>query len=436
MTQYSLLKTITVLIILCIPALFTACSEDYPEDILLFTNVTVWDGTDGAPAQNSALVTHNGKVLKIIDMNDPDFPEEAEAIDLDGRYIIPGLINAHGHVGMARGLRTGPEIHSEENVIDQLKLYARYGITTVVSLGEEPDDAFAVRDRGNFSENGMARLFLAGPVLNPSTPEEATKAVNDLVQKNPDWSKIRVDDGLGTREKMSRETYAAIIEASHNHNVPLAAHIVALEDAKGVVEEGADLVAHSVRDSEVDTELISLMRNHDICITPTLTREVSVFIYADRPGFFDDSFFLDEADPEVIEQLQQPEVQQSFTGRAADFYSEALSVAKENMMALHNAGVRVAMGTDSGPPARFQGYFEHLEMEMMQNAGMSPADILTSATRYAAECMRIDEELGTLKEGKWADFMVVDKNPFEDIRNLRSIYDVYIGAKRVNRGDN
>ena len=434
MTQNLQFKTITVLLTLCFSALITACSNDYPEDILIFTNVTVWDGTDGAPAQNSALVTHNGKVLEIIDMNDPDFPEEAEAIDLDGRYIVPGLINAHGHVGMARGLRTGPEIHSEENVIDQLQLYARYGITTVVSLGDEPDDAFAVRDRGNFSENGMARLFLAGPVLNPSTPEEASDAVNELVQKNPDWTKIRVDDGLGTREKMSRETYTAIIEASHSHNVPLVAHIVALEDAKGVLEEGADLVAHSVRDTQVDNELINLMLDRDICITPTLTREVSVFIYADRPDFFDDQFFLDEADPDVIEQLQQPETQQRFTGRAADFYSEALSVAEDNMMALHNAGVRVAMGTDSGPPARFQGYFEHLEMEMMQDAGMTPAEILTSATRYAAECMQLDEDLGTLENGKWADFLVVENNPFEDIRNLRDIYDVYIGAKRVDRG--
>ncbi len=435
MTHDSRLTTI-ILVTLTITLLITACSDDYPDDILLFTNVTIWDGTDQSPAQNSALITHNGKVLEIIDMTDPDFPEEADAIDLGGRYLIPGLINAHGHVGMARGLETGTDIHSEENVIEQLQLYARYGVTTVVSLGDEPDEAFTVRDRQNFSESGMARLFLAGPVLNPATPEEAHDAVNELALKNPDWSKIRVDDGLGTREKMNRETYAAIIEASHSHNIPLAAHIVTLEDAKGVVDEGADLVAHSVRDTEVDQDLISLMLDRDICLTPTLTREISVFIYAERPDFFDDPFFLDEADPEVIEQLQQPEIQERFTGRAANFYSEALSVAKGNMMSLHNTGVRIAMGTDSGPPARFQGYFEHLEMEMMQDSGMTPLEVLTSATRYAAECMQIDEELGTLEKGKHADFVVVDDNPFDDIRNLREIYDVYIGAQRVYRGNN
>jgi len=142
---------------------------------------------------------------------------------------------------------------------------------------------------------------------------------------------------------------------------------------------------------------------------------------------------LKEADPDVIEQLQQPEVQQRYTGREADYFREAIHRAELNMMRLHNAGVRIAMGTDSGPPARFQGYFEHLEMEMMQDAGMNPIEVLTSATRYASECMRIDEELGTLEEGKWADFLVLDDNPFENIRNLRSIHSVYIGGNEVDR---
>ncbi|REL24928.1 hypothetical protein DYD21_15495 [Rhodohalobacter sp. SW132] len=423
--------SITTFLLILISATFYACGDDYPDDILLYTNATIWDGTESTAIENAALVTHNGTVLEIIEMNDPDFPEEAETVDLDGRYIVPGLINAHGHVGMADGLQTGSDIHSEENVIDQLKLYAAYGITTVVSLGDEPDEAFAVRDRGEFSENGMARLFLAGSVLNPSSADEAQSDVNQLMEQNPDWTKIRVDDGLGTREKMQPDVYSAVIEASHGHNTPLAAHIVQLEDAVGVVENGADLVAHSVRDNPIDRELTDLMLDSDICITPTLTREVSTYIYRDRPDFFDDSFFLAKADPNVLEELQQPDVQERYTGEAADYYRDQLPLAQENMMALHNSGVRVAMGTDSGPPARFQGYFEHMEMELMQDAGMTPIEVLTSATRYAAECMQIDENLGTLEPGKAADFLVVENNPLEDIRNLREIYGVYISGIQV-----
>ena len=415
--------------------MFISCGDTptEQEDLLIFTNVTIWDGVSQTMEPNSALVTSNGRVVEILDMNDPDFPEDAERVDLDGGYMIPGLINAHGHVGTARGLETGPDIHSEENVKDQLALYARYGITTVVSLGDEPQQAFTVRDQADFSAEGLARLFMSGPVLNPSTPEEARNDVEELMQHNPDWTKIRVDDGLGQREKMQPEVYSAIIETSHENGVPLAAHIVALEDAKGILEQNGDLIAHSVRDEEVDRELIDLMLEHDICITPTLTREISVFVYAERPDFFDDPFFLEEADPDVIEQLEDPDVQQRYTGAAADYFRGALPLATENMMALHNAGIRVAMGTDSGPPARFQGYFEHMEMEMMVEAGMTAPEVLRSATRYAAECMQIDDEIGTLEPGKWADFVVSEENPFEAITNLRTIQGVYIGANEVQR---
>ncbi len=400
-------------------------------ELTIYTNATIWSGTGEELIHNSALVVRNGTVEDIIRLDERDLPRGGEIVDLDGRFIIPGLINAHGHVGVADGLDTSAGAESTENVIRQLKLYANYGITTVVSLGDEPIHAFLVRDNVDSAQEGMARLYAAGNVLNPDSVGDVQTEVSRLMENEPDWAKIRVDDGLGTREKMSPEIYSAIIEASHEYGVPLAAHIVDLEDAKGVVRNHGDLIAHSVRDQPVDDELIRLMIENNVCITPTLTRELSVFVYRDRPDFFDDPFFLQHADPQVLEELLTPEVQSFFTGRSADFFRDALPLATENMMALHNAGVRIALGTDSGPPARFQGYFEHLEMEMMQEAGMSPAEILTSATRYAAECMKIDERLGTLEPGKWADFVVLDDNPIGDIRNLRSIHTVYVGGYQV-----
>ncbi|MCH8550131.1 MAG: amidohydrolase family protein [Balneolaceae bacterium] len=425
-----------LLLALFISFTLIGCSTDTGEELLIFTNATIWNGIDSEARENAALVTRDGKVIEITDANDPNLPIDAETIDLEGRFVIPGLINAHGHVGMADGLQTGSDVHSVENVRDQLNLYAAYGITTVVSLGDEPQEAFDVRDEGDFAEHQNARLFMSGPVLNPGTPSEAREDVSELMENNPDWTKIRVDDGLGTRDKMSEEVYSAVIEASHSYEIPLAAHIVKLEDAKGILRNNGDLIAHSVRDEAVDEELINMMLERDVCITPTLTREVSVFIYADRPDFFDDPFFLKYADPDVIEELQQPEVLERFTGRSADFFRDALPLAKENMMALHNAGIRVAMGTDSGPPARFQGYFEHMEMEMMSDAGMNPAEILLSATRYAAECMGLDDSIGTLSEGKYADFVVLDEDPFEDVRNLRSIVAVYVGGRIIERPEN
>ena len=413
-----------------------ACGDAEPSgELTAFVNATIWNGTDTSSLENAGMLVQDGYVYDILPMTEWEYPEEIETIDLAGNYIIPGMINAHGHVGIARGLESGSDIHSEENVINQLRLNARYGITTVVSLGDEPAEAFHVRDTMNPAEQGMARLYLAGPVLNPSSADEAYNDVESLMGLNPDWTKIRVDDNLGRSEKMSTEIYSSLIEASHQFDTPLAAHIVTLEDAISLLEHDVDLIAHSVRDEPVDSQMIDLMLERDICITPTLTREVSVFIYADRPDFFDDPFFLQYADEQVLEELQQPDVQERYTGIAADYYREALPLAMENMMTLHNAGVRVALGTDSGPAARFQGYFEHMEMEMMQQAGMMPAEILLAATGDAAECMQIADQVGTLTPGKQADFVVIESNPFDDILNLREIDSVFIGGNAIQMQD-
>jgi imidazolonepropionase-like amidohydrolase len=422
---------ILVIIIAVGSFFFASCTKTAENNLLIFTNATIWDGT-GELHQNATLLTEDGKVTGIIPMNDPSFPESAEHVDLNGRFVIPGLINAHGHVGVAKGLQTGGPAESVMNVSNQLKKYARYGITTVVSLGDEPVHAFLVRDNNDPAAVPMARLYLAGEVLNPPNPEEAREAVNRRSEMNPDWLKIRIDDGLGSREKMSREVYSAIFDQADSQNIPVAAHIVELYDAIAAVREGASLVGHSVRDQPVTDELIEVMKENSVCVTPTLTRELSTFIYRERPEFFDDPFFTKEVDPQVIEQLQLPRVQEYYSSEEADYYRDALPLATENMMALHNAGVKVAMGTDSGPPARFQGYFEHMEMEMMQDAGMSPEEVLLSATRIAAECTFLDDELGTLEVGKWADFVVLDENPLSDVRNLRTIESVFVGGNRVD----
>lgn len=282
-------------------AFLISCEDPYHDDITVYTNATVWDGTELVAQENSALIVHQGQVYDIIDMTDPNFPDDGNFVDLDGRYIVPGLINAHGHVGVTRGMEWGEEVESRENVMDQLQLYAAYGVTTVVHLGHRhlggPEAAFDVRNEGNFADNEMARLFLAGYVHNPDSPEQARNDVESLMKLDPDWTKIRLPDRFGTGEKLSPEVYSAVIEASHQYNPPLAAHIVELEDAKGVIEAGADLLAHSVRDEPVDRELIELMLERDVCITPTLTRELSTYIYRDRPDFFDDPFFSFQGRP-------------------------------------------------------------------------------------------------------------------------------------------
>jgi len=119
--------------------------------------------------------------------------------------------------------------------------------------------------------------------------------------------------------------------------------------------------------------------------------------------------------------------------KSAQRYKVALDQASRNLKKLSDAGVRIAMGTDTGPPARFQGYFELMELDLMANAGLTPKQVLASATRDAARCQKLDRDLGTLEANKWADFVVLDADPLADIKATRSIADVYVAGNRVSR---
>ena len=397
----------------------------------VFTARYVWDGQSDSYLENGAIVVREGRVMSIFSTDTQPLPDNGvEVTDFGDQYLIPGLINAHGHVGMADGLRTGSDIYSEDLVRHQLATYAHYGITSVVSLGDEPAEAFAVRDAMNPRAPEMSRLWVAGDVLNPDSEDEARRQVAQAVETDPDWVKIRVDSQLGRQEPMSEEVYRQVIDSTHEAELPLASHMVTLEHARGLLHAGTDLIAHSVRDAEVDDELIELMLAQEVCITPTLTREVSTYVYAERPDFFDDPFFRQSVPDDIIEQLEDPEVQARFDNEDAEYYRQALPLAKDNMMRKFEAGVGVAMGTDSGPPARFQGYFEHMEMEMMENAGMSALEVLKSATSVAAQCMGLGQQLGQLDSGYWADFLVLADDPMQSTSNLRSIEAVFIAGER------
>jgi imidazolonepropionase-like amidohydrolase len=223
-----------------------------------------------------------------------------------------------------------------------------------------------------------------------------------------------------------------VIEQAHRHGLRVAAHVYYLEDAKSALRAGADFIAHSVRDRDVDEELVRLLKERDVCLSPTLMREVSTYVYESEPPFFSDPFFLREADPAVLAQLRDPKRQEGLrTSPSAQPYKKALEVASRNLKALSDAGVRIAMGTDTGPPGRFQGYFEHMELELMAKAGLTPRQVIASATGTAARCLRLPDA-GTLRPGAWADFVVLRGNPLDDVRQTRTIESVWISGRQVS----
>ena len=383
-----------------------------------FTGATLIDGTDRAPVANATIVVRDGRIVAAGPASAVQTPAGAERVALEGKTVIPGIINAHGHVTSPQDLRT----------------YAAYGVTTVFSLGDEPASVFASRAAQSTPTLDHARVFLAGPVLAPTTPDDARAKVAGVADQKVDIVKIRVDDNLGTTTKMAPDVYRAVIDEAHKRGLRVAVHLFYLADAKSVLDAGADYVAHSIRDSDVDADVIGKLKQRNVCVSPTLMREVSTFVYESTPPFFSDSLFLAHANREWMAALATPEAQSAMRASTSALrYKAGLAVAKRNLERLSEAGVPIAMGTDTGPRGRFQGYFELMELEQMVSAGLTPRQALTAATRDAARCMKLDRDLGTIEPGKWADFVVLDANPLADIANVKRIASVWIAGNRVAR---
>ncbi len=398
--------------------------------VMVFRGARLVDGHGVLLSPNGTIIVRGGRISAIGPVEAVATPEGSTVVDLTGRTVIPGLINAHGHVGDTQGLESNPLFYTESNLVRQLRQYARYGITTVVSLGGDGEIGMRLRDQ-SVGPLDRARLRVAGPVITATTPEAARADVDRVAGMNPDFIKIRVDDNLGTTPKMPLDAARAVIDQAHAHGLRVAVHIFYLDDAKALVRAGADLLAHSVRDAPVDDELVELLRTRNVCLVPTLTRELSTFVYESEPDFFSDPFFLKGVEASVVDGLRDPARRNRTPSSDLSYrYKAALEYAGANARRLSEAGAGLAFGTDTGPPGRFQGYFEHLELELLADAGLSPATILSMATAGAAECLGMPDA-GDLAVGRWADFVVLTGDPLADIRASRTIESVWIGGQKT-----
>jgi len=407
---------------------------------------------NGAPQRDAGMIVTDGRITWVGPAAQMKIPPGGTAQDFTGKYVIPGMINLHGHVSIATGLaQDAKSFYTREGVLKNLALYARYGITAVASLGTDQPLVYQIRQEQRGGRPRVARIFTAGRgftgkggypstmagmegvPFEAATPQAAAGGVDDLASQHPDLVKIWVDDHGGKLPKIPIEISTAIIQAAHRHGLKVVAHIFYLQDAKQLAAAGIDGFAHSVRDRPVDDELIRLMKQHGTWqMTATLAREASLFAYAKPSLFLDDPFFTSSITPDVLATLKSPAYRQKISADPElARYPEYLRTAQRNLKRLADAGVRYGFGTDSGPPARFAGYFEHWEAQLMVEAGLTPAQVIAAATRSAAEFLGA-KDLGSLELGKWADFVVLKANPLTDIRNTRSIEQVYIAGKPVS----
>jgi imidazolonepropionase-like amidohydrolase len=235
---------------------------------------------------------------------------------------------------------------------------------------------------------------------------------------------------------MKPEIYQAIITEAHAHGIRVAAHLYHLEDARRLVDAGIDIMAHSIRDAEIDDALIKEMLDKHVSYIPTLSLDEFAFAYEDDPQWLADPRFKASLEPGVYEMITSAAYKDKI-GKSPVTPQEktALPTALKNLLKLYHAGVPIALGTDAGAsPIRAQGFSEHLELQLMVKAGLSPTEVITIATRNGARLLQIDKDQGTLEKGKKADFLVLDKNPLSDIGNTLSISAVWKNGVKVSDG--
>lgn len=401
-------------------------SAPAPGSTTALVGARVFDGTGRPPVDGATILIRDGRVQQVGPQAAVEIPPGVTRIDVAGRTIIPGLISAHGHARVASEDQAGEGLR--EQLLAQLRTYALYGVTTVYSLGDDGVESVKLRDEPEQIPSDRARLFASGPSINTAkTAEEGRKGVDRLAGMGVSIVKTHV------YENEPPEVYQAIIDEAHKRGFRVAAHMYYLSEARGLLDAGIDVLAHSVRDADVDEALIAALKERNVGYIPTLTRELAVFVYETTPPFFDDPFFLRGSALYGAEtaQLRDPALQEKTrTSKQAQTIKQALVQARRNLKRLADAGVTIAMGTDSGGGrGRWQGYFEHTELEMMVEAGLTPMQALVAATGGAARVMQIDKELGTLDAGKWADLVILNEDPLADIRNTQAIDSVWIAGR-------
>jgi imidazolonepropionase-like amidohydrolase len=415
--------------------------------VIVLKGARLIDGTGRPAIENSVLVIEGDHVVAAGKPGAVSIPKDAAVQDVSGKTIMPALINLHGHLGLSsNGADSAAGHYTQENVVKQLNKYLSYGIGTVASFGQDEDPIYSVRDAQHAGTVGGARMYTGGHGFleytgkaypndsryRPQTADEARADVRELAAHHPDYIKMWVDDGLGRGTKMQPAVYQAIIDEGHKQHIRVFAHEFYLGDAKALLAAGLDGFAHSIRDQPVDDDLIKTMKAKGTFLIPTLVRDEVLFAYADNLPWLNDPFFLAGLEPGALAIIRSPEnIEKGSKDPDIAKYRAGLQMAKKNLKTLSDAGVKVAFGTDSGIPTRFPGYFEHRELQLMVEAGLTPMQAIVAATGTNADILGGAKQFGTLQAGRRADFMVLDANPLDDIHNTEKLSAVWQAGKTV-----
>ncbi|MEE8461866.1 MAG: amidohydrolase family protein [Acidobacteriota bacterium] len=408
------------------------------------TNITVVqaglliDGTGNPPLRDVLIFIEGNRITQVTQQE--EIPPGATVIDASQQVVIPGLIDTHVHPGDRANAGPSPEYAA--SVRRHLKQALDFGVTTIFSLGLDPDSNFAIRDESWGDDFDGSRMLTAGTGFTAvgghptqlgsdlpnqiDDPAQARQRVQELAAQGVDGLKIWVAplSGLPT---IKAEVSRAIIDEGHKHNLRVFAHLNTAEDTQTLVEAQLDGVTHIPGDS-YEEETIQLMLRQGTTVAPMLVQKKKGLVFSEDSELFEDPFVRRVLGQEV-DKLKEALAQT--TPEALERWSQSYQQGKENVLRLKNAGVRLAVGTDSNTSFAPVGLITHKEIETLVEAGLSPMEALVAGTRGSAEWAGVSDRLGTLEAGKLADMLILEENPLDNIRNTRKIAKIILGGRVV-----
>src|SRR4029453_8335112 len=414
------------------------------------TGPTLFDGArlivgDGRVIERSAFVVVNGRFTAVGQQGAVTAPAGASPVDLSGKTVMPGMIDVHTHLGYRHGATFLAENFTRDTILDELDQFAARGVVAVASAGTDRGD-LTLRLRDEAHAGALVRTAwrgLAPPGAGPnppmrdapfgiSTAEQAREAVRELAASRADYVKIWVDDRGGTVPKLSPDLYRAIIADAHTHNLRVFAHIATLADAKELLRAGVDGFLHPVRDRDVDDELLGLLKQRPAVFFALTLFAPRLSASSTPPRWLNEALRSGPVSDEVarLNELVTTRKPEAVAAGLEEWDRLARNVTK-----LRTAGVKLVLGTDVGGASAggLFGWAEHVELENMVLAGFTPAQAIVAATSTSASVLGLDK-LGTVAAGKSADFIVLDRNPLQDISGTRRIASVYLRGRQVPRG--
>lgn len=429
-----------------------AAQESRP---ILLEGATVIDGIGGSTPL--VIDIHvEGREIAAMAPDQAIRPRDAERIDLTGKWIIPGLIDAHVHLFQSGSLYTRPDIidlraiRPYETEIAEIRqgldeLFRRYllnGITGIVDMG---GPVWTVAARAD--EVDIPYLATAGPLLGTVAPEQlaiedppvigiatvddAIAAVKRLALLNVDLIKIWFVVPWGESPESHADWVRAAIGEAHDLALTVAVHATEQETARLAVAAGADILVHSIEDSPITPAFLSEIKDRGVIYIPTLAVYEGYWkVLAGQPEL--SAADIKTGDPAAIASFDDladlpGELVPSWIRRAIP--KPEMAHAHENLRRIHASGIPVAAGSDAGNIGTLHGSGLYRELILMVEAGLTPMAVLTAATRGGAAVMGREETVGTLAPGKQADLVILNASPLADIRNVASVYAVMKAGK-------